>query len=190
MPTTRRLPSCQSSPVISRPVGCSPSCARAVDSGRGDASLLALDSRVTDCNSAFFDVANNFHGCIAGIHEVLRRQGLLDQEHPPAMRVLRTEAAFEGALVRARCAGDIPANSDTKALARFLVSNLHGLRVLARAGAERAVLVGGHLDSVPNGGWLDGVLGVERLGVDLRIGDGLFTLATAIASSSSADVVP
>lgn len=40
--------------------------------------LLALDSRVTDCNSAFFDVANNFHGCIAGCHEVLRRQGLLE----------------------------------------------------------------------------------------------------------------
>src|SRR4051794_34116396 len=30
------------------------------------ADLLALDARVTDCNSAFFDVANNFHGCIAG----------------------------------------------------------------------------------------------------------------------------
>jgi dihydrodipicolinate synthase/N-acetylneuraminate lyase len=42
-----------------------------------DAELLALDSRVTDCNSAFFDVANAFHGCIAGCHEVLRRQGLL-----------------------------------------------------------------------------------------------------------------
>jgi len=40
--------------------------------------LLALDARVTDCNSAFFDVANNFHGCIAGCHEVLRRQGLLE----------------------------------------------------------------------------------------------------------------
>jgi Dihydrodipicolinate synthetase family len=39
--------------------------------------LLALDARVTDCNGAFFDVANNFHGCIAGCHEVLRRQGLL-----------------------------------------------------------------------------------------------------------------
>ncbi len=39
--------------------------------------LLALDSRVTDCNAALFDVANNFHGCIAGCHEVLRRQGLL-----------------------------------------------------------------------------------------------------------------
>ena len=41
------------------------------------ADLLALDARVTDCNSAFFDVANNFHGCIAGCQEVLRRQGLM-----------------------------------------------------------------------------------------------------------------
>ena len=39
--------------------------------------LLAFDSAVTDCNAAFFDVANNFHGVIAGCHEVLRRQGLL-----------------------------------------------------------------------------------------------------------------
>jgi dihydrodipicolinate synthase/N-acetylneuraminate lyase len=40
--------------------------------------LLALDSKVTDANSAFFDVANDFAGCIAGCHEVLRRQGLLE----------------------------------------------------------------------------------------------------------------
>jgi len=40
--------------------------------------LLALDSRVTDANSAFFDVAHDFAGCIAGCHEVLRRQGLLE----------------------------------------------------------------------------------------------------------------
>ena len=32
---------------------------------------------VTDSNAAFFDAANGFHGCIAGLHEVLRRQGLL-----------------------------------------------------------------------------------------------------------------
>jgi len=43
-----------------------------------DADLLALDARVTDCNSAFFDVAHNFAGCIPGCHEVLRRQGLLE----------------------------------------------------------------------------------------------------------------
>lgn len=40
--------------------------------------LLRLDSAVTDSNAAFFDVANNFHGVIAGCHEVLRRQGLLE----------------------------------------------------------------------------------------------------------------
>jgi dihydrodipicolinate synthase/N-acetylneuraminate lyase len=40
--------------------------------------LLRLDSAVTDSNAAFFDVANDFHGVIAGCHEVLRRQGLLE----------------------------------------------------------------------------------------------------------------
>ena len=40
--------------------------------------MLALDSKVTDANSAFFDVAHDFAGCIAGCHEVLRRQGLLE----------------------------------------------------------------------------------------------------------------
>jgi hypothetical protein len=43
-----------------------------------DPEILALDSRVTDANSAFFDVAHDFAGCIAGCHEVLRRQGLLE----------------------------------------------------------------------------------------------------------------
>jgi len=51
---------------------------RAVDAGDIDLDLLALDSRVTDCNAAVFDVANDFHGVIAGCHEVLRRQGLLE----------------------------------------------------------------------------------------------------------------
>jgi Dihydrodipicolinate synthetase family len=41
------------------------------------ADLLALDSQITDCNAAIFDVANDFHGVIAGCHEILRRQGLL-----------------------------------------------------------------------------------------------------------------
>lgn len=42
------------------------------------ANLMALNVQLTDANAAIFDVANNFHGCIAGIHEVLRRQGLLE----------------------------------------------------------------------------------------------------------------
>ena len=54
--------------------------------------------------------------------------------------IRRTEEAFTGALVRAGVAGEIPAEADPKALARFLVSNLHGLRVLARAGADRRTL--------------------------------------------------
>jgi dihydrodipicolinate synthase/N-acetylneuraminate lyase len=43
-----------------------------------DEDILALDSKVTDANSAFFDVAHDFAGCIAGCHEVLRRQGLFE----------------------------------------------------------------------------------------------------------------
>ncbi|MCD6076198.1 MAG: dihydrodipicolinate synthase family protein [Ramlibacter sp.] len=49
----------------------------AVRSGQAPMDLLALDSQVTDWNAALFDVAHDFHGCIAGCHEVLRRQGLL-----------------------------------------------------------------------------------------------------------------
>ena len=41
------------------------------------AELLTLAAQVTDCNAAFFDAAHQFAGCIPGIHEVLRRQGLL-----------------------------------------------------------------------------------------------------------------
>ena len=40
--------------------------------------LLRLGIEVTDSNAAFFDAANAFHGCIAGLHEILRRQGLLE----------------------------------------------------------------------------------------------------------------
>lgn len=50
----------------------------AVDQGRVPLDLLALDSQVTDCNAALFDVAHDFHGCIAGCHEILRRQGILE----------------------------------------------------------------------------------------------------------------
>lgn len=39
---------------------------------------LTLAAQITDSNAAFFDVANSFAGCITGLHEVLRRQGLLE----------------------------------------------------------------------------------------------------------------
>ena len=41
------------------------------------AEALILAAEVTDANAAFFDAANNFAGCIAGIHYVLQKQGLL-----------------------------------------------------------------------------------------------------------------
>jgi dihydrodipicolinate synthase/N-acetylneuraminate lyase len=39
--------------------------------------LLTLAQQITDANAAIFDVAHRFHGCVPGIHEILRRQGLL-----------------------------------------------------------------------------------------------------------------
>jgi len=39
---------------------------------------LTFAHQITECNAAFFDAANNFAGCITGLHEVLRRQGLLE----------------------------------------------------------------------------------------------------------------
>ncbi|HEY6375006.1 MAG TPA: dihydrodipicolinate synthase family protein [Edaphobacter sp.] len=39
---------------------------------------LTLAQQITDANAAFFDAAHSFAGCIAGIHEVLHRQGLLE----------------------------------------------------------------------------------------------------------------
>jgi len=41
------------------------------------AHWLAYNVQVTDANAAFFDPAHAFQGCLAGIHEVLRRQGLM-----------------------------------------------------------------------------------------------------------------
>jgi hypothetical protein len=42
------------------------------------AELLTLAQQITDANAAFFDPSHAFAGCIAGIHEVLRRQGILE----------------------------------------------------------------------------------------------------------------
>lgn len=52
-------------------------CRRASQSDAVPAELLRKGIEVTDANAAFFDAAHGFKGCIAGIHEVLRRQGLL-----------------------------------------------------------------------------------------------------------------
>jgi len=52
-------------------------CHRAAASGYVPVALVRTGVEVTDANAAFFDAANGFAGCIAGINEVLRRQGLL-----------------------------------------------------------------------------------------------------------------
>jgi dihydrodipicolinate synthase/N-acetylneuraminate lyase len=53
-------------------------CRAAAKRSEVTAELLALDAAVTEMNAAVFDVAHDFHGVIAGCHEVLRRQGLLE----------------------------------------------------------------------------------------------------------------
>lgn len=42
------------------------------------AEMLVLANQVTDANAAFFDTANNFAGCIAGLHYVLKKQGIFE----------------------------------------------------------------------------------------------------------------
>ncbi|WP_375583403.1 dihydrodipicolinate synthase family protein [Cyclobacterium xiamenense] len=45
--------------------------------GKGMGELLRLGVQITDANAAIFDPSHQFRGCISGIHEVLRKQGLL-----------------------------------------------------------------------------------------------------------------
>lgn len=54
---------------------------KAVQEGRFENDIqktLTLANQITDSNAAFFDASNNFAGCIVGLHEVLRRQGILE----------------------------------------------------------------------------------------------------------------
>ena len=53
-------------------------CKQWNSAGKIPGEALTLAAQITDANAAFFDAANGFAGCIAGIHEVLRRQGLLE----------------------------------------------------------------------------------------------------------------
>jgi len=46
-----------------------------------DAEWLVKNTALTDANAVIFDAANSFHGCLPGIHEVLRRQGLIPTTH-------------------------------------------------------------------------------------------------------------
>ncbi|NGM64304.1 dihydrodipicolinate synthase family protein [Sphingobacterium sp. SGR-19] len=84
-------------------------------------ALQILSNQTTDANAALFDTANNFHGCIPGIHEVLRRQGLMkgiwclnpDEVLSPGQyeEISRIYAAY-------------PELNDDKFVAEFLKQNL------------------------------------------------------------------
>jgi CheY-like chemotaxis protein len=54
-------------------------CKQIVQSGKDiPKEMLRRSIETTDSNAAFFDAKNGFAGCIAGLHDVLRRQGLLE----------------------------------------------------------------------------------------------------------------
>lgn len=59
-------------------VGLLGQCHKFNGTGTMPESMNLLNRQVTDMNAAIFDPAHAFHGCIAGVHEVLRRQGLLE----------------------------------------------------------------------------------------------------------------
>ncbi len=62
--------------VVAPKMGLSPS---ALDAGDTiPAEMLRRSIEITDANAALFDAANGFAGCIAGLHEILRRQGLFE----------------------------------------------------------------------------------------------------------------
>jgi hypothetical protein len=61
-----------------RAVAIHEECRRLAGGDAIPADLIRRSVAATDCNAAFFDAANGYAGCIAGLHEVLRRQGLLE----------------------------------------------------------------------------------------------------------------
>ena len=49
-----------------------------IQTGAAEGDWFTLAEQTTEANAALFDAANGFHGCIAGLHEILRRQKLLE----------------------------------------------------------------------------------------------------------------
>lgn len=66
------------------------------------------------------------------------------QDRKVAGRVRRSmelmESTFRGELARAQERGEIAAHADVGALARFLMSSIHGLRLVGKANPDRAML--------------------------------------------------
>ncbi len=64
--------------AIHRLLAGQPEPAQSPYAGMTISDWLRQGIEVTDANAAFFDAANAFAGCIAGLHEILRRQGLFE----------------------------------------------------------------------------------------------------------------
>lgn len=73
------------------------------ESARLDAAWLSKNAALTDANAAVFDAANGFSGCIPGIHEILRRQGIFETTAclNPHERLSRGQAAELDRVTRA-----------------------------------------------------------------------------------------
>ena len=119
----------------------------------GETRASRLAETLYESSSARDAIKEVFERTLDGLVGGNRRRGCLLANsavelapHDPevAAKILRygrrDEEAFHAALVRARLSGEIPARHDPLALARFLSNGLQGLRVSAKAGAERATL--------------------------------------------------
>jgi TetR/AcrR family transcriptional repressor of nem operon len=118
-----------------------------------ESRVSRADEILDNSASATEGIKNLFESTIEGLVSYEPRRGCLlantavelaphDEEVAERISryVERTEEAFERTLVRGQARGEIPADKDPKALARFLVSTLHGVRVLAKTGVDRTVL--------------------------------------------------
>lgn len=88
---------------------------------RAFSELLSIGIQVTDMNAAIFDPANAFHGCIPGIHEILRRQGLLE-----GLWCLNPEEKLSPGQLEEinRVCNEYPELTDDKEVKAFLKKNL------------------------------------------------------------------
>jgi len=96
-----------------------------------DALALALDADTEP---------NRPHGCFVSRCAMELAGRDLAAASRIAAGMERTVEAFRGAVVRAQELGEIPADRDAQALARYLVSSMNGLQIMAEAKADRATL--------------------------------------------------
>jgi len=75
------------------------------------------------------------HGCLLTTSAAELAGGDPEIRAEIAAAFARLEAAYAGALERARAAGRLVAHADTRALARLCVAVMHGLRILGKSGA-------------------------------------------------------